>query len=277
MAQGLRIHDPVTLAPSSVFRVYGMRRSGNHALINWILRNAPDGCGLFLNNCKPNRDPLATARGVSVYAQSTEQPHTSAEAKLRDAGPSPFTVVSYEDVMPAHNRKPLFAAPELCLVVYRSYLHWAASLLRKIQGNPGYGALERARVMMQSMRTYGDMLNRIQDDDVVPVCFDMWRSDETYRSATLGRLGLPGTDLALGAVQRYGGGSSFQGEMTDVSELATQERAAQMGQDLEYQLLLWTAARDFEFMQRLAEVFPQDAERLSQLLDTATAKVTLPC
>ena len=266
----------MTIAPRSVLRVYGMRRSGNHALINWIVRNAPDGAGLFLNNCKPNRDPLTTARGVSVYDQGAEQAHKTVDAKLHAAGPLPFTVVSYEDVMPPQTRKPLFAAPEICIVAHRSFLQWAASLLRKIQGNPGYGPLERTRVMMQSMRTYGDMLNRIQDDDVVPVCFDDWTSDETYRRTVLGRLGLPGTDLNLGPVQRYGGGSSFQGDLTDGTELATKERAAQMAKDLEYQLLLWTAARDFEFMQRLAEVFPLDAERLSQLLDTATAQVTLP-
>ncbi|MEO0634874.1 MAG: hypothetical protein AAFY52_12255 [Pseudomonadota bacterium] len=49
-----------------------------------------------------------------------------------------------------------------------------------------------------------------------------------------------------------------------------------MAGDLEYQLVLWTAARDLGFMERLADVFPQDAERLSGLLDTAKAEVTLP-
>ncbi|MEO0634875.1 MAG: hypothetical protein AAFY52_12260, partial [Pseudomonadota bacterium] len=43
--------------------------------------------------------------------------------------------------------------------------------------------------------------------DVVAVCYDDWSGDESYRRAALDRLDLPGRDLDLGAVQRYGGGS----------------------------------------------------------------------
>lgn len=276
MSQSLSIQDSTALAPSQVLRVYGMRRSGNHAVIDWMMRNAPSGAGLFMNNCKPNRDPLKTARGLAAYADGTELALDSEADKLRAAGPTPFTLVSFEDTMPPPERKALFAAPETCVIIYRSFLHWAASLLRKIQRNKGYGPLERMRVMMQAMRTYGDMLGRVRDDDVVPVCYDDWKQDESYRRATLDRLALPGRDLDLGAVQRYGGGSSFQGKDATANALATDERAAQMARDLEYQLVLWTAARDLDFMVALAEVFPEDAERLSGLLDTATAKVTLP-
>lgn len=263
------------LAPSQVWRVYGMRRSGNHAVIDWMLRNTADGAGLFLNNCKPNRDPVATARGVSVYANGAVQDHDLVDDKLGAAGPAPFTVISYEDRMPARDGGPVFDAPETCVIIYRSFLHWAASLLRKIQGNPGYGPLERMRVMMQAMRTYGDMLVRVRDRDVVAVCYDNWQGDDGYRRTALRRLNLPGDDLSLGAVQRYGGGSSFQGKAAEAADLKTTARAGQMAQDLEYQLVLWTAARDPEFMRRLADVFPEDAGRLSKLLDTARASVTL--
>ncbi|WP_299726326.1 hypothetical protein [uncultured Tateyamaria sp.] len=276
MSQSLSIQTPTALAPAQVLRVYGMRRSGNHAVIDWMMRNAPAGTGLFMNNCKPNRDPLKTARGVATYQDGRELNLDTEADKLRAAGPTPFTLVSYEDTMPSSKRSPLFEAPETCVIIYRSFLHWAASLLRKIQGNKGYGPLERMRVMMQAMRTYGEMLGRVREADVVAVCYDRWKEDEGYRRAALDRLDLPGRDLGLGAVQRYGGGSSFQGKSAEATALATDERAAQMAQDLEYQLVLWTAARDLGFMVRLAEVFPNDAERLSGLLDTATAKVTLP-
>lgn len=265
-----------TPAPSRVMRVYGMRRSGNHAVINWMMRNAPDGAGLFLNNCKPNRDPVTSARGVAVYHGAVEQDFDRLEDKLRVAGDTPFTIVSYEDRMPEPKRRALFDAPETCVIIYRSFLHWAASLLRKIQGNAGYGPLERMRVMMQAIRTYGEMLDRVRDSDVIALCYDDWTADAAYRETALDRLDLPGRDLDLGVIQRYGGGSSFQGKAGDAADLAVAQRAAQMAQDLEYQLVLWTAARDLGFMQALADVFPGDAERLSALLDTATAKVTLP-
>ncbi len=276
MTQGQTTPDPHTLAPGRVLRVYGMRRSGNHAIIDWMMRNAPDGAGLFLNNCKPNRDPLKTASGISLYEGGVVAPYDRAKDKVRAAGEAPFTLVSYEDRMPSPARSPLFNAPETRVIIYRSFLHWAASLLRKIQGNAGYGPLERMRVMMQAMRTYDEILDRVQEADVVSVCYDDWVSDEDYRRAALDRLDLPGRDLDLGAVQRYGGGSSFQGKKAEVADLDTGQRAAQMAGDLEYQLVLWTAARDLVFMERLANIFPRDAKRLSGLLDTAKAEVTLP-
>lgn len=276
MAQALRTKETVALAPAQVLRVYGMRRSGNHALIDWMLRNAPGGNGLFLNNCRPGRNPLQTTRGISVYANGVELAADGLGAKLAAAGPAPFTVVSYEDSMPDTGLKPLYDAPETCVIIFRSFLHWSASLLRKIQGNPGYGPLERNRVMMNALRTYQTMLDRVQDKDIVPVLYDDWMGREDYRAAALERIGLPGRDLSRGAVQRYGGGSSFQGKAADVATLATDTRSAEMADDLEYQLLLWTAARDLGFMERLADVFPQDAERLSKLLETAQAKVKLP-
>ncbi|MEQ3708009.1 MAG: hypothetical protein ABNH38_04975 [Tateyamaria sp.] len=276
MTQGQTTPDPHTLAPGRVLRVYGMRRSGNHAIIDWMMRNAPEGAGLFLNNCKPNRDPIKTASGVAVYKDGVEFQCDRAKDKVRAAGEAPFTLVSYEDRMPSPARIPLFNAPETSVIIYRSFLHWAASLLRKIQGNAGYGPLERMRVMMQAMRTYDEMLGRVQEADVVLVCYDDWMGDEDYRRAALDRLELPGRDLDLGAVQRYGGGSSFQGKKTEAADLDTGQRAAQMAGDLEYQLVLWTAARDRAFMERLANIFPRDAKRLSGLLDTAKAEVTLP-
>lgn len=275
MTEALRTQPPLTLAPGRVLRVYGMRRSGNHALIDWIMRNAPGGNGLFLNNCRPSGDPMRTASGKSLFENGAEVEVGSIRGKLHRAGPAPLTVVSFEDTMPPRARSPLYDAPELCVIIYRSFLHWAASLLRKIQGNDGYGPLERTRVMMQSMRTYNEMLGRVRDTDVVPLCYDDWVSDAAYRATALERLGLPGRDLSLGQVQRYGGGSSFQGRDAKAADLATTARSVQMADDLEYQMLLWTAARDLDFMLRLADVFPQDAERLSKLLETASAQVTL--
>ncbi|GGX64928.1 hypothetical protein GCM10007385_37580 [Tateyamaria omphalii] len=275
MTQAMRSMDNVALVPGRVLRVYGMRRSGNHALIDWIMRNTSGG-GLFLNNCKPGRDPLQTTRAVTAYRDGTELDLSDRQAKIAAAGDAPTALVSYEDRMPQLERKPLYRAPETCVIIYRSFLHWAASLLRKIQRNPGYGPVERMRVMMNSIGTYGAMLDRVQDDDIVPLLFDRWTADDRYRADMASRLDLPGRDLGKGAVQRYGGGSSFQGQSATPDTLATDQRSAQMADDLEYQLILWTVARDPHFIARLAEVFPEDAQRLSDLLRTAKAEVTLP-
>ncbi|WP_299698628.1 hypothetical protein [uncultured Tateyamaria sp.] len=274
MAHAVRSTDDVALVPGRVLRVYGMRRSGNHALIDWIMRNTSGG-GLFLNNCKPGRDPLETTRAVTAYRDGAQLDMPGRDARIAAAGDAPTALVSYEDRMPPLERKPLYAAPETCVIIYRSFLHWAASLLRKIQGNPGYGPLDRMRVMMNAVNTYGTMLERVQDGDVVPLLYDRWNAEDSYRAEMAARLDLPGRDMSKGQVQSYGGGSSFQGKSATPETLTTDQRAAQMADDLEYQLILWTAARDPHFIARLAEVFPEDALRLSDLLRTAKAEVTL--
>lgn len=265
-----------TFAPGQVLRVYGMRRSGNHALIDWIMRNAENGHGLFLNDCRHGADPVASSKRVAVFEDGVEVDVKGRGRKLRRAGLLPFTVISYEDRMPPIAPKPLYAAPETLVIIYRSFLHWAASLLRKIQGNDGYGPLDRNRIMGRSLSSYDDMLKRVQDTDVVPLCYDDWIADADYRAAALKRLDLPGKDLSLGSVQRYGGGSSFQSDADAATDLNTDRRSAEMAQDHEYQMLLWTAARDAGFMDRLRAIFPADAGRLDTLRGTASAQVVLP-
>ena len=276
MAQTLQSIDAGAFAPGRVLRVYGMRRSGNHALINWILRNAPGGNGVFLNNCRPGADPVASTSGVSLFQNGAEADVKGKQQKLRHAGASPFAVVSYEDRLPPDAPKPLYAAPETLVIIYRSFLHWAASLLRKIQGNDGFGPLDRNRIMGRALSTYNDMLDRVQAADVVPLCYDDWTADDHYRAEALKRLNLPGADLSLGSVQRYGGGSSFQSDATTATDLQTDKRSAEMAQDHEYQMLLWTAARDDGFMRKLKMTFPADAQRLDTLCNSASAQVVLP-
>ena len=206
MTQELMFEDQSTFTPGRVLRIYGMRRSGNHALINWIMRNAPGGNGLFLNNCRVGGDPIVTCSSLSLFEGGAEAGRGGKWRKIDRAGARPFVAVSYEDRMPPADPKPLFAVSETLVIIYRSFLHWAASLLRKIQGNDAYGPLDRNRVMGRALSTYAEMLTRVQDDDVVPLCYDDWTANAHYREKALTRLTLPGQDLSLGAVQRFGGG-----------------------------------------------------------------------
>ena len=120
-------------------------------------------------------------------------------------------------------------------------------------------------------------LDRIaQAGGLTPVCYDDWMTSEDYRAATLKKLGLPQRDLSRGKVQRYGGGSSFQKKATEVAKLNSVARDADMADDPEYQILLWTAVHDLAFMERLIPHFEQDAERLASLAETAKLHMKLP-
>ena len=279
-AAGLRDISPVHVA-----QVFGMRRSGNHAIINWLMRNAPDAAtgGLFYNNCRPGTDPTRSFAALDVYgADFSLIPARKIPLDRRRpmAGAQPLLLVSYEDVMPRPADKPLKAGKGLArvdstIVIYRSFLNWAASLLAKIQKNPGYGPVERMRIMFRAMQTYRQGLERLAEPQVTGICYDSWAASAETRAALLDRLGLPCRDNGLGEVQRFGGGSSFS-STAKPEALETLSRADQMAQDPEFQVMLWSVAHDAAYVEALIPHFPQDAERLARLAETASTRITLP-
>jgi hypothetical protein len=275
--------------PACALQVFGMRRSGNHAIIDWLMRNAPEAAtgGVFYNNCKFGKNPQRAYGSLDVYgAARTVLPHIDVPdgERITQAGDAPMVVVSYEDRMPQPHGDPQKASGDLSdghfgqqVIIYRSFLNWSASLLAKLKKNAGYGATDRLRIMMLAFATYIQGLDRIAEGKgIVAICYDNWMLSEDYRAGILGQIGLPVRDLDRGKVQRFGGGSSFQKKATNVENLNSVARDAAMSDDVEYKLILWTAAHDLRFMERLIPHFEQDAERLATLAETAKLRMTLP-
>lgn len=284
--QALERHRPHPLAaklgftPGPILRACGMRRSGNHAIAHWLQRNSPTGGALFLNNCKPGMGPLKQFRGIEVNGSRVpgEAAKSDLPAIASGAGDGALVLITYEDAAPVpadHAR--LLSGPfderliDHELVIYRSFLNWSASLLKKLQANPGYTASRRSAILLRGIDTYVDLLRLVQAQDdlgVTAICYDDWTSSEPYRAAILNRLGLPLRDNTLGAVQSYGGGSSFQKAAQQPADLQTDLRWQQMATDPEYQALLHIAARDTALTDQLSQVFPQDAAQLSRVAAT---------
>lgn len=276
------------LAPAHTAQVFGMRRSGNHAIINWMMRNAPDGAtgGLFYNNCRTGSDPTQKFASLDVYGsdwQVIPAGKTALDKRRRKAGSRPMVVISYEDAMPRAGGKPQKASRgftdadfDSTILIYRSFLNWSASLLAKLQKNAGYGPVERMRIMFRAMKIYADGLDRLAEPHIVGICYDAWAASENTRLALLDRLRLTPRDNSLGAVQRFGGGSSFEGRAEAAEKLSTLSRADQMVDNPEYQVMLWSVAHDVDFVERLMAHFPQDAERLVGMAETAEIGISLP-
>ncbi|TNJ47858.1 hypothetical protein FGE21_03700 [Phaeobacter sp. B1627] len=261
------------MEPARALRVVGMRRSGNHAICNWLQRNAQGGRSLFLNNCRPGTDPLRSCNGLEVSGQPRSDEPMAESA--RAAGDGALLLVSYEDT--AHGRfgdaRPLSgphadASFDMDVLIYRSALNWIASLLKKLQANETYHPVDRMAVLVRALATYGDLLDEVAAAATtgrVAICYDRWLRDELYRARVLSDLGLPLQDNDLGEVQSYGGGSSFQKEALHASDLRPDERWSAMLDDPEYQALLRLAALDSRFCQRVAAFFPEDADRLARI------------
>ncbi len=262
------------LMPSLSLRVFGMRRSGNHAILSWLQRNAPNGRSVFLNNCKPGTDPLQNARGIEVNGSRASQNKAKRDmaAVTRPAGEGAMFLVSYEDTSPAEfglGRQVSGPFDEALfshnILIYRGFLNWSASLLKKMQPNESYSLMRRNAILLRTVDSYTRLLQLVRqaaDLGLTPICYDTWVAQEGYRAGLLQALGLELRDNTLGEVQPYGGGSSFQKQITSVAELETGKRWQQMRDDPEYQALLHLAARDPVLMQELEALFPKDAAYL---------------
>lgn len=263
--------------PGVSLRAFGMRRSGNHAILAWLQRNAPGGSSVFLNNCKPGTDPLRNARGVEVNGERVSQKKANSDLSsvTQAAGRGGLFLVSYEDTSPAefdggrqasgNFDEALFSQN---ILIYRSFLNWAASLLKKMQPNESYTLVRRNAILLRTIDSYIRLLQMVRqasDLGVTPICYDRWLAEPDYRAALLGSLGLALCDNGLGEVQRYGGGSSFQKQASSVAELQTDQRWLQMLDDPEYQAVLHLAARDQALLAELDALFPQDAAYLRRL------------
>lgn len=259
------------LEPAKVLQVFGMRRSGNHAVINWLLRNPIQGSTgtVFLNNCTPWRDPFDSRKSLEVNGKRRGEKTDT----IRKAGSSPMVIVSYEDCAPPDlgAKKAImqgFAARDVdhTIIVYRSFLNWSASLLKKLRGNAGYRSVTRGRIMLRSIEQYGRILARLKQPGIVGICYDSWVNSPRYRDDVLGQLGLPTNDNALGDIQRYGGGSSFQQEALSGQDLGAHQRWIEMIEDAEYLVSLWVAAQDADLLEAVSQFFPDDVALLQPLI-----------
>ena len=261
--------------PGLVLRMHGMRRSGNHAIASWLQRNAPEGRALFLNNCRRGANPLDAFASAEVNADkvATRKAQAHLEAFGPKVGDGGLFLISYEDKSPAHDhaKKPLSGYFDRGLIdhevlIFRSFLNWAASMTKKLEANESYSVSRRMAVVLRSVDLYADLLGDVIDGDAaVAICYDRWVADEAYRAELLSALGLELRDNTLGQVTHYGGGSSFQKDAAESGDLTTDRRFVQMMQDPLYQAVLQIAARDETLVARIQTLFPRDAEILVRI------------
>ena len=265
--------------PGATLRLFGMRRSGNHAIASWLQRNAGNGHAMFLNNCNAKRDPLKTYSSIEIDGQraTTSKAREDLTTVGTRAGDGSLFLFSYEDTLPDEfgEDKPVSGPfnPSLIdrnVLIYRSFLNWIASLTRKLQLNETYAVARRASTLLRAVDVYRRLLEFIEgnrNSKDVAICYDRWHADANYRATVLDQLGLPARDNSLGPVQAYGGGSSFQKTASDADELQTDRRWAQMSDDNEYQAILAISARDEALTGVLGRMFPKDREVLGRIAD----------
>lgn len=214
--------------------VIGLRRSGNHAIIEWLIAACP-GSVLFLNEALPNVRPNRTrqrewhwfpagerrARGTLVY--SYEDQSLLALTGLTRAG-----------------KRAAWTGPARArfdLLILRDPFNMLASRLQwKLE------SVDRLQQVARAWKAYAAEF--LGDTDTlphkVPVSYNRWVADEGYRHELAVRLGVEPTDAGRNKVSPLGGGSSFDGTTHDgrASEMKVLERWRHFADDPRFRALV---------------------------------------
>lgn len=195
----------------ALIRFCGIQRSGNHALINWIVAQE-ERPTCFVNGAFPGISPWEKSWGISY-------PHFPYWPLDRDASGAlvqkGLVVYSYE------NRSLTEIEADksrLSNHIGRSLEDRAVVILRDPY-NTFASWLKRDTPVTQNIvslwKSYAqEFLGRTQtlSQPKVFINFNAWFSDADYRQNLASQLGLTFTDKGVSHVSHHGGGSSFDGQ-----------------------------------------------------------------
>lgn len=251
-------------------RIFGMQRSGNHAIISWLRRNMGLDNGVFFNQCQPG-DPLQSFLSIEIGAnqRKTRQQFEGQICNLRETVHK-FSniVVSYENEhLSISLGRPIFTwlRPEKTnwqtVSIHRSFASWLASFykLHVLIGTPASRNNRSATFVGPYLLLYKDQLQRSKLNDVVSIDYDRWLTDQTYRSEQLAALGIPVCDNSIGTRANYGPGSSFDGLVPDINVENQLKRWVSLTDDVGFRTLFGLASCDDELRACVKEKYPDDA------------------
>lgn len=210
------------------FRVVGISRSGNHAIINWILSQIK-GTYCFLNCAEPKYNPFESARPLSLGGKTYETNMASFDLESEKRGDflnKDFLLYSYEDCFLGSLDHKMFkdhreewvgkSTLKKNIIILRDPINLFASRLKAnlLQGHYSHGA--KPITLLTLKRIYKQHANQFLGrktylKNSVGINFNSWTMDKNYRKSITDELGIPFTDDGFDEVSGVVGGSSFDG------------------------------------------------------------------
>lgn len=210
------------------FRIVGMSRSGNHAIINWII-NQLHGRYCFLNCAEPKTNPFYTAR--PLYKNKTccvnyADFNLSAEQR-GDFSRKDYLIHSYEDCFLGmlNNRTfeehhDAYVGPSRRkedIIVLRDPFNLFASRKKSGLFNRQKGAKSKPVTPLTAIRIWKQHAREVIGEKKylrnkrIFINYNLWAYDYEYRKNIALALGLNFTDTGIEDVSICAGGSSFDG------------------------------------------------------------------
>jgi hypothetical protein len=160
-----------------MINVYGLRRSGLHAITGWIHKHYPGW--RFENECQMPVPPRLRNKQLKLFEEH-----------------SPNLVMNYMETHPKQKH----------VVVLRDPYNWAASRLKrnfKIAGTP------RSKIYMPQLNRF---YNKSWFQGTVYLNYNKWVMSKPYRIDIAKQIGFKTDGSPYLKVQYHGGGSSFDGQ-----------------------------------------------------------------
>ena len=208
-------------------RIAGLRRTGNHAIISWLVEQQKEkGIIYYLNNVKVNENPYRCKYQNLVYYYpqhqwAIEQYKKQAEGEfiLRDC-----LVYSYED----YSLKQVFSdrferkhdlylgktAQRYDLLILRDPFNLLASRLKNNFLSVHSRQQSFIDFWIEYAKEYLGETNYLKHNKVC-INYNLWKCDRDYRQELAQKLGIDFTDAGINKVLSHGGGSSFDGKNLD--------------------------------------------------------------
>lgn len=223
-------------------RIFGIKRSGNHAIINWLFNQIPDKA-VFLNNCYSAGKKLNLYEGVGTInckgmnywdfkkkwlffesnpfkeqktiAYSREDKRFNNQ-KLKEY-PKEALIISFENkdiekmttmLDERHDQLVGLSGEIFSFIIIRDPFNSFASIYKK------WGKKNLIR-FVPMWKQYANMLIK-SEQNFGSILYNQWLIDESYRRKITEKLRIPFDDSGKDKVANFGGGSSFDGASNQV-------------------------------------------------------------
>ena len=201
-----------------------MRRSGHHAVINWIRYQTPR-IHVFLNACRPTAHPLDSchlSQSRVGYGSFDVRMRRSLARVVRSRFVN-YILYNFEDALPRlENDQPdqaFFGGIVMTVLVLRdpfnllaSRLHWERTFRARFSGGDSRLVSARLRQAAHLWKTFARRAMRPPEGRHLLVKYNDWCNSRDYRRQLARHLKLPGIDMHMDEIARWGPGSSFEGD-----------------------------------------------------------------
>lgn len=175
---------------------YGIMRSGNHAIINWVLRHFDSF--IFYNCCSVDKNGLVSVENYNVFK----------------FGPEPYKVslASFEDELYGVDVKHDITPRIGNIIILRDFYNTYASRFQKRRTETSRYWQERTWYRYDDVRIWKrfarEFIGNTNFTNSIKVNYNLWFSSKQYRESLSSNFG-SFSDAGMGVVMNIAGGSSF--------------------------------------------------------------------